>query len=337
MDIDIAASVGAVTRSVTTTERDGRPARTLVATRSYDTPIDDVWDALTNPERIPRWFLPVSGDLRLGGRYQLEGNAGGEITACEPPTRFAATWEYGGDVTWIAVRLRTEPGTAGTLLELEHVAHGPDELWDEYGPGATGVGWDMALVGLGQHVERGASIEPAEAAAWSASSDGHAFVRGASDDWCRASIAAGTPAVEATAAAERTRAAYTRDGATRALMHAFDVVADPVRRKILELLATGDQSAGAIVSSVRREFAISQPGVSQHLRILREHGFASVRADGTRRVYVLDAAGLEEIDAWLDHFRSAWGQRLDALATELARGRRQRQPDVDAGARAALA
>ncbi|MGY1602098.1 ArsR/SmtB family transcription factor [Geodermatophilus sp. SYSU D00815] len=108
-------------------------------------------------------------------------------------------------------------------------------------------------------------------------------------------------------------------------MHAFDVLGDPVRRRILELLADGELSSGEITAVVRAEFGISQPGVSQHLRVLRENGFARVRADGARRLYAVDTAPLREVDAWLDRFRRFWDQRLDALATELARGRRRRR------------
>jgi DNA-binding transcriptional ArsR family regulator len=107
-------------------------------------------------------------------------------------------------------------------------------------------------------------------------------------------------------------------------VHAFDVLGDPVRRRILELLADGELTAGAISEVVRGEFGISQPAVSQHLRVLREAGFTTVRADGTRRLYAVDASPLQEVDAWLERFRGFWEQRLDALATELARGRRAR-------------
>lgn len=108
-------------------------------------------------------------------------------------------------------------------------------------------------------------------------------------------------------------------------MHAFDVVGDPVRRRILELLASGEQSSGAITAVIQREFGISQPAVSQHLRVLRESGFATVRADGTRRLYAVNSEPLQEVDMWLEQFRRFWNQRLDALATELARGRRERR------------
>ena len=108
-------------------------------------------------------------------------------------------------------------------------------------------------------------------------------------------------------------------------MHAFDVLGNPVRRRILELLADGAHSSGTIVEVIQREFAISQPAVSQHLRVLRESGFATVRADGPRRIYEVAALPLGEVDAWLGRFRGLWERRLDALATEVARGKRERR------------
>ena len=97
----------------------------------------DVWDACTNVERIPRWFLPITGDLVQGGRYQLEGNASGTIQTCTPPTGFSATWEYGGDVSWIEVRLSPE-SSERTRFELEHIAHVGDDIWAQFGPSAVG-------------------------------------------------------------------------------------------------------------------------------------------------------------------------------------------------------
>ena len=108
-------------------------------------------------------------------------------------------------------------------------------------------------------------------------------------------------------------------------MHAFDVLGDPVRRRILELLADAERSAGEVGAVVQKEFGISQPGVSQHLRVLRENGFTTVRAEGTRRLYAVDPTPLREIDRWLDRYRGFWSQRMDALDTELARGRRERR------------
>jgi DNA-binding transcriptional ArsR family regulator len=108
-------------------------------------------------------------------------------------------------------------------------------------------------------------------------------------------------------------------------VHALDVLGDPVRRRVLELLAEGEQSAGAVTAVVREEFGISQPAVSQHLRVLRENGLTTVRAEGARRLYAVDPTRLREVDQWLDRFRRFWEQRLDALGTELARGARARR------------
>jgi len=107
-------------------------------------------------------------------------------------------------------------------------------------------------------------------------------------------------------------------------MHAFDVLGDPVRRRILELLADGERTSGEVVDAVRAEFGITQSAVSQHLKVLREAGFASARVDGSRRIYRVQGAPLQEVDAWLDRFRSIWEPRLDALALEVARGKRRR-------------
>jgi DNA-binding transcriptional ArsR family regulator len=111
-------------------------------------------------------------------------------------------------------------------------------------------------------------------------------------------------------------------------VHAFDVLGDPVRRRILELLADGEHSAGEVTDKVRAQFGISQPAVSQHLRVLREHGFTTVRPEGTRRLYAVAPDALDEVDEWIDAFRAHWTQPLDALATELARGRRQQRSET---------
>jgi len=108
-------------------------------------------------------------------------------------------------------------------------------------------------------------------------------------------------------------------------VHAFDVLGDPVRRRILELLAADELTSGAITGVVQEEFGISQPAVSQHLRVLRDSGFATVRPEGTRRLYAVDPQPFRELDEWMGTFRSFWEQRLDSLETELARGKRERR------------
>jgi DNA-binding transcriptional ArsR family regulator len=108
-------------------------------------------------------------------------------------------------------------------------------------------------------------------------------------------------------------------------MHAFDVLGDPVRRRILELLAEGEHASGEIVTVIQAEFGISQPAVSQHLKVLRDSGFAQVRSEGPRRIYAVDAAPLKQVDEWVERFRGFWEVKLDALATEVARGKKKRK------------
>lgn len=208
MQIDVASHIGAVTREVQVRDHEGKPARVVIANRSYYTTPDDLWEALTSAERIPRWFLPISGDLKLGGHYQFEGNAGGTITACEPPRRLSVTWEFGGQVSWVNVRLAPEGD--GVRLELEHIVP-VDDHWAQFGPGAVGVGWELALAaGLARHLASdGAAVDPAEAAAWSASDEGKAFAAQSSAAWARAHAASGEVEAVARAQADRTTAAYT--------------------------------------------------------------------------------------------------------------------------------
>ena len=207
MTFDLAAHLGATSRVVRKLERDGKPAKAVVASCVYDTDATDLWDALTNPERLPRWFLPVSGELKLGGRYQFAGNAGGTITECIPERRIAATWEFGGGATWVTVTLT--PVGNRTRLDLEHVAIVDPKL-PPFGPGAVGVGWDLALMGLARHLADPAAIlDPAEGANWATTTEGKAFVRTSSSGWGEADIAAGESPDVARAGAEMTRQFYT--------------------------------------------------------------------------------------------------------------------------------
>src|SRR5215212_2281815 len=206
--IDVGRVLGMTSRTLSRRESDG--AYVLVATRSYETSVNDLWDALTNPERIPRWFLPVSGDLRLRGRYQLEGNAGGEVVRCDPPRDLGLTWEMRGQVSWVNVAL-SESSSNRTALRLEHIACVPDDMWNTFGPGAVGVGWDSALLGLEQHFSDRVSVRPEDAMTWLVSEEGKRIVGGRSDAWCEASIAFGTDADLARQGAQRTTAAYTSE------------------------------------------------------------------------------------------------------------------------------
>ena len=162
MRFDVESDLGAVDRSVSSPMRDGQPARAVTLSRTYTTTVEDLWDAVTNGERIPRWFLPVTGELERGGRYQLAGNAGGVITACERPSHFALTWEFGDDLSWVDVRL-ADDGAGRARLTLTHTAL-LSEHWSTYGPGATGVGWELGLMGLAIHLTQPAETKPDEAA-----------------------------------------------------------------------------------------------------------------------------------------------------------------------------
>ncbi|MFF3514771.1 SRPBCC family protein [Streptomyces sp. NPDC002573] len=206
--VDVTHEISSVQRQVGRKLFGPGEARVVTISRTYDAPLEDLWDACTNPERIPRWFLPVSGELRLGGRFELQGNASGTIERCDPPRGFFATWEFGGEVSWIELRL-TPVAEERTRFELDHIAHVDDERWAEFGPGAVGVGWDMGLLGLSRHLATGASVDPAESMAWLASDEGRRYVTLSSAAWGEANAASGEPEEAARAAAERTTAAYT--------------------------------------------------------------------------------------------------------------------------------
>jgi len=213
--IDIVREIEATQREVAEGRIAAGVGRSVRLRRDYDAPIEDVWDALTNPERIGRWFLPISGDYRLGGRYQFEGNAGGEIVACERPHRLKATWVYGevtsaADVSEVEVRLSTVAGGA-TRFELEHTAIVPEDRWAEYGPGAVGVGWDGALLGLTLHLRGGSVDDPI---AWQMSGEGRAFFTRCSEAWGEANRAAGADPAAAARAVANTTAFYAPDPET---------------------------------------------------------------------------------------------------------------------------
>ena len=204
--IDVTQQIAATDRSLDPPAAKGE-LRTLTIAQTYDTDLEDLWDACTNAERIPRWFLPVTGDLRAGGRYQLEGNAGGDVLSCDAPRTFSVTWEYDGHVSWVTVTL-TPDGT-GTVLELAHDAPSAPDHWDRYGPGAVGIGWELGLTGLAEHVVTHAAVDPAAFAAWMSGDDGVRFMSACSAAWAEARISAGDDAEESRAAAARCTAAYT--------------------------------------------------------------------------------------------------------------------------------
>ncbi|MGQ2935521.1 MAG: SRPBCC family protein [Sphingopyxis sp.] len=211
MSFDTVAQAAMVVRKVEDVRHEGQPARAVVASRDYPTDIADLWNAITEKDRIPRWFAPVDGDLFLGGKYQIKGNAGGTVTACDPPRSFALTWEFGGGVSWVEVELAAAGGDR-TRLTLRHIAPLDDkseEFWDRFGPGAVGVGWDLSLMGLGRHIETGESDERFAEETWALSDEGKAFATWSSEAWTAASIAYGTAEEAANRAGASTTAFYT--------------------------------------------------------------------------------------------------------------------------------
>lgn len=191
-------------------------AHTVVLRRRYDADVEDVWDALTSPQRLSRWFLPVSGDLRLGGRYQLTGNAGGEILACEPPRRLKVSWLFGPDAQdgTGEVEVRLTPGADGTTgFELTHAALVEDEFFPTYGPGATGVGWDLGLFGLAVHLAGGEIGDPA---GFESSPEAREAARRSAAAWGEAHLAAGGEPERVAAAVKATTAFYVPDPAAGA-------------------------------------------------------------------------------------------------------------------------
>jgi uncharacterized protein YndB with AHSA1/START domain len=211
--IDVTQHISTVDRQVGRRTVPAGEARTVTISRVYDTTLEDLWDACTTAERISRWFLPVSGDLRPGGRFTFEGNASGTIERCEPPHSVDATWEYGGQTSWVELRLTAE-AEGRTRFALVHISHVDDEIWAQFGPGAVGVGWDGAVLGLTLHLAGGADEPDRDAvAAWQASDDGRLFLTLAGERWGEADIAAGADPDEARAAAARTTAAYTAEPA----------------------------------------------------------------------------------------------------------------------------
>lgn len=198
--------LGAVSRELTTTTRGDEELRVLIVERSYDATRDEVWDALTTKERIPRWLMPVTGDFEVGGRYQLEGNAGGEILSCERPRLLSITWVYGEMESWVDATLTSLDGR--TLLRLEHAAPVPPEQWKEFGPSAVGIGWEQMLLGLALHLTapEAAKMDPMSAEALPAMIE---HTRGAGAAWVEADITFGTDPEQARGAGERCVAAYT--------------------------------------------------------------------------------------------------------------------------------
>jgi uncharacterized protein YndB with AHSA1/START domain len=197
---DLIAALEQASRRVADTELRDAPAHVVELRRALHAPIGDVWDACTNPERVRRWFLPLSGDLRPGGSFQLEGNAGGAITTCEPPHRLELTWQFGDTEPSLVSLELASAGEDTTELVLRHTVP-DDDHWAQFGPGAVGVGWEGALTGLIAFLAgEGGSSNGAQATA--------AFMRRSAVLWGQAHEAAGAAPAVANEAATRTGAFY---------------------------------------------------------------------------------------------------------------------------------
>ena len=206
MNFNPQTHLNAVDRSVSFFERDEQPASSLTLSRTFATTVEDLWDAVTDPDRIPLWFIPITGDLQLNGRYQLEHNASGSIIECEPQSHFALTWEFAGDVSWVDVHLASVDPDHIRLI-LTHTAL-ISEHWDTYGPGATGVGWEMGFLGLALYIAD-PNFQKPDPNEFAFSHDGKAMLTDSSDAWAQAAIEAGTDPETAQTAANQTTAFYT--------------------------------------------------------------------------------------------------------------------------------
>jgi uncharacterized protein YndB with AHSA1/START domain len=181
--------------------------QSVILTRTFDTTAKNLWDACTSPERLPHWFEPVSGELREGGRYRLDGSGSeGSIQRCEPPSRLSVTWEYEGEISHVELAIHESDGRA--TARLTHLVP-VDAHWETYGPAATGVGWDSAFLSLALYLAGDPRAEPSEMEVFSASPEGIEFVRRTAEAWADVHVTAGTDPDQARTAAENTIAAYT--------------------------------------------------------------------------------------------------------------------------------
>ncbi|GAA3284323.1 SRPBCC domain-containing protein [Nesterenkonia halobia] len=196
---------------------DGELAVTLRLAQVHAVGVEQLWQALTSPDRLAQWLHPVSGELREGGRFEVEAAASGIVEACRPPRspqdsgELQVTWEFGEDISRVTVRcepVEQAEATAAARLVLEHHDRCPETFWREYGPGAAGVGWDLTLLGLAHHLRAGRS-RPVEESAWVTTPEAREFIAGASIRWAAASVAAGTEEGQARAAEARATAFYT--------------------------------------------------------------------------------------------------------------------------------
>lgn len=206
--IDTAGQLEAVDRGLSVTDTADGAYVVATISQTYATTVEDLWHACTTPQRLARWFGPVTGDLKLGGRYQIEGNANGTIEQCQPPTSLRLTWEFADNVSWVSVQIDPTDDN-GARLTLEHSADTPQDFWETYGPGATGVGWELAFLGLANYLADPDSNPVESTGEWEQTNDAREFITGSSTAWADTWIAAGEPEDSARGAEQRTTAFFT--------------------------------------------------------------------------------------------------------------------------------
>jgi len=203
-------ALGASFREVVSGKRDGVLTHIVRASRHYPTTPADLWGAFTDGDRVQLWFAKVAGDFKQGGRFSIKGNADGDIVVCEPPKHLGLTWEFSGNTSWVTITIQQTDG--GALLTVEHEQPTDPESqvhWDQYGPGATGVGWEWTMLGLEMHLSAPGTSTIEAGESWSVSAAGKATLRGWAEAWGKAHAETGIDAQIAQEAAKRTAAFYT--------------------------------------------------------------------------------------------------------------------------------
>jgi len=188
--MNIESFLKTTSRKVKSADRDGIPVKILEVSRSFPGSKASLWEMITTPEKLKKCFMPVSGYLHEGGRFQFEGNAGGTILSCQPHDRITTTWEMHGQESWLELLLKDVPG--GVSLTLLHTASVPDDLWTQFGPGAVGIGWELGFAGLEKYVQSNGDFDASAGTGWESSEEGIALVHGSSQGWADASVDAGT-------------------------------------------------------------------------------------------------------------------------------------------------
>lgn len=187
--------------------KDGEPARLVALSDTFEAAPEAVWSAIVEPKNLGVWFFRLQGKLHQGGNYRLRQNADGEILECDPARRLAVSWNYGGMTSWLTLSLTAEGG--GTRLTLEHLMVVTDETWDYYGPGATGVGWDLAFRGLRIFLATGTGVNADQLSGWTRTDEGIAICTASSEGWVQAALSDGANPETARNAGAMTVAFYT--------------------------------------------------------------------------------------------------------------------------------